>query len=651
MNTFNPLKIINNLVVKKFKSYIPVKTHFPKLRHLLSLFFCLAFASIHAQDVTVTVDATADKKAVSPYIYGRNESFDKPATFYKDAGLRFARMNAGNNATKYNWRRKITSHPDWYNNVYSYDWDTTSKKIAANNPEMQVMWAFQLLGKVAKTNSYNFNDWSYNQSQWWDGVAQNLAGGGTPNTANPKGKALVEGDTSKYLMSWPADSTVEILNHWFGANGIGLNKNNFLYWNMDNEPDIWNGTHDDVMPNLITASEFMDRFISVAKKARALFPGIKICGPVTTSEWQWYKWGSESININGKYYCWLEYFIKRLADEQKASGIRLLDVVDLHNYPYAPSDLDALQLHRMYYDKNYVYPGANGVKTINGGWDNSQTKEYIFQRINDWLTQYFGADHGITLGISEWSPASSNPNVASVVYGSHLGTFANNGVEIFSPWSWFNGMWETLHLYSRYAKNYSVSSTSSLENSVSAYSTINEAIDSMTVIIVNRDMNSAHKVIININGFSAGNGNHSTLQLSALPSTETFISHTSNALKKNTVAVNLNTFSITVPALSTTAVLLTNSTTGISELKSGASEIKIFPNPAKDIINISWRPTIAGQTEIAVFDRMGRKILKSFTNYNGSAFSVDISTLESGIYFLSVKNKQNSSIEKFSVIR
>jgi hypothetical protein len=421
---------------------------------------------------------------------------------------------------------------------------------------------------------------------------------------------------------------------------------------MDNEPDIWNGTHDDVMSTQIPASEFMDRFIAVSKKARALFPEIKICGPVTTSEWQWYKWGNEVITIGGKYYCWLEYFIKRLADEQKASGIRLLDVVDLHNYPYAPSDIDALQLHRMYYDKNYEYPGANGVKTINGGWDNSQTKEYIFQRINDWLTKYFGENHGITLGISEWGPSVSNPNVCSVVYGSALGTFANNGVELFSPWNWETGMWETLHLFSRYAKKYSVSSTSSLENTVSAYTTVNESADSMTVIIVNRDMNTPRNVTININGFLAGNGTYSTLELSALPATETFKSHTDNALKKNTITVILNSFIITVPALSITAVLLAKATTGISEFKNGNSEIKIFPNPAKDKINVSLSPEFAGQTEITVYDMTGRKVLNSFVDCNVySPLSFNISTLETGVYFFSIKNKHETFTKRFSVIR
>ena len=106
--------------------------------------------------------------------------------------------------------------------------------------------------------------------------------------------------------------------------------------------------------------------------------------------------------------------------------------------------MDAVQLHRIYYDKNYVYPGANGVKTINGGWDNSQTREYIFQRINDWLTMHFGENHGITVGLSEFGVSVSNANVRSVLYGSMIGTFANNGVEYFSPWSWDAGMWQTL---------------------------------------------------------------------------------------------------------------------------------------------------------------------------------------------------------------
>ena len=42
---------------------------------------------------------------------------------------------------------------------------------------------------------------------------------------------------------------------------------------MDNEPEIWVGTHDDVMHQQIAAEEFMQLYFKVAKAARARFPG------------------------------------------------------------------------------------------------------------------------------------------------------------------------------------------------------------------------------------------------------------------------------------------------------------------------------------------------------------------------------------------
>ena len=136
---------------------------------------------------------------------------------------------------------------------------------------------------------------------------------------------------------------------------------------MDNEPEIWNGTHDDVMPQQPDAESFMQIYFEVAKKARAYFPHIKLGGPVPANEWQWYNWKNDAISYKGKRYVWLEYFILRIAEEQAASGVRLLDVIDLHFYPGESSVSDVLNLHRVWFDEDYVYPGANGVKRIGGG--------------------------------------------------------------------------------------------------------------------------------------------------------------------------------------------------------------------------------------------------------------------------------------------
>jgi len=63
-------------------------------------------------------------------------------------------------------------------------------------------------------------------------------------------------------------------------------------------------------------------------------------------------------------------------------------------------------------------------------------------------------------------------------------------------------------------------------------------------------------------------------------------------------------------------------------------------------------PGLTGQNEITVYDMMGRKILNSIVDYNvNSSLSFDISALESGVYFFSVKTKHETFTKRFSVIR
>jgi len=525
----------------------------------------------HAQTVNITVDVTQNRKPVSPGIYGINNVLsDDPGSqypnntsitwqFLKDAGVKLFRNNHGNNATKYNWRSKLSSSPDWYNNVYPSDWDFSAKSLQTNIPGAQGMFALQLIGKAASNANHNFDDWDYNGSQWWSGVSNNWAGGGGPAPYGNGGS----GDPNLYLKDWPADSTVGILDKWFGtgAGSLNLSKTTFQYWNMDNEPEIWEGTHDDVMPHQLSAEDFMQKYFAVAKKARAKFPGIKLVGPVPCAEWFWYAWNkgdgtSGAISSGGKNYSWIEFFIKRIGEEQKATGIRLLDVVDLHTYLAASNIANLLQAHRVYYDKTYDFPGANGSVQILGA-----TKEYIFARINDWLNQYLGVGHGVTLGSTEsgWNVYSGfNQMPLALNYASTLGVFANNGIEVFTPWYWSPSYWEVVHLFSRYSKNISVQSTSSDDNNLSAYSTTNATNDSLTVVLVNR-YNATKSSQVTLSNFTIPNGTYTVLTLSNLPAddvTETFKSHTNNALKSSTVTVTGGIFTISLPAYSITSVIL-----------------------------------------------------------------------------------------------
>ena len=522
-----------------------------------------AFAAID-----VTVETQKGVKKISPYLYGRNIDKISDGTVETDsteeafisqmleAGVHFLRANNGNNATRYNWRHKMTVHPDWYNNVYSHDWANTAQKVLGKMPGIDAMYAFQLTGWAAGSTEYNFGDWNWKQEHGkYATPTLDLAGGGE---VADDGETLVKaGDYKLYNMEWPADSTVAIIPYW--RDELKFDMSRFQYWSMDNEMEIWRGTHSDLdLP--VTADFLVEHYIDVAKKARAQWKDIKLTGPVPANEWQWCSVASYNKEDRPKgpdrNYCWLEYFIMKVAEEQKKSGVRLLDVLDIHWYPSEKDYESRMNWHRVLFDTTYNYPGANGIKNVTGKWDNNNQKEYIFKRINNWLDQYFGEGHGITLGITETSLIDENdPMVTALTYASFIGTMQNNGVEIFTPWSWNDGMYEALHIFSRYSNAYRVQSTSANDSLVSAYSSITNKGDSLTVIFVNRAEKDAQQINLSVPNFAAKNGNVETLTLEGIKG-ETFVSHTNNALKKGSVEIANDKASITLPAKSITAILL-----------------------------------------------------------------------------------------------
>lgn len=632
-----------------------------QIRLTIILLLLLFGINLFAQNtVKITVNAASDKIAISPYIYGKNNNLSdwigKPISQtewqrLRNLGITMFRECGGNNSTKYNWRRKLSSHPDWYNNVYSHDWNYSATSLQQNIPEAQGMWAFQLIGKVAKTNQANFGDWNYNSSQWWSGVHQNLCGGGIINPAGGS-DALQDGNPDLYLEDWPADSTVGILDHWFKAENLGLDSTKIQYWGMDNEPEIWNGTHDDVMPEQISAEEFMQIYFDVAKKARAKFPGIKLCGPVPANEWQWYNWKNGVINYNGKNYVWLEYFIKRVAEEQNATGIRLLDVLDIHFYPGENNPEDIVQLHRVYFDKSFIYSGANGVKRINGGWDNNQKKEYILARCEDWLTKYLGTNHGVAFGVSETGINSDDPNVCANWYASTLGEFAKQKVEFFTPWSWKKGMYEVIHLFSKLGQNFFVEGISDNEEFVSAYPTINKNSDSITLFLINRNLTETKELEIDIQNFITKDEPLQMLTLSNLPGNETFVNHTNNAIKISEIDKPGFNLKVELEPLSVNAIILKAAPSKNSTLKENLFSSKFFPNPVSSQLNLVFSLSEKSWVRINLLGLNGQlisTILDREFNTGTKNISTNVSEIPSGIYFLNMSANHFSKTQKIVI--
>ncbi|MCQ2191240.1 MAG: T9SS type A sorting domain-containing protein [Paludibacteraceae bacterium] len=617
-------------------------------KHLLQFLLPALTISAGNAQVSVIVDADADNMPISPYIYGKNGAVsDKDAPTSeadmirnRESGLRFSRQNNGNNATKYNWRKKLTCHPDWYNNIYGCDWDKSAQTLQDELPNVQGMYAFQLIGKAAKTNAYNFNDWEYNHSQWGSWCSLDLCGGGS---ADADGNLIAKGDPNLYLEDWPADSTVAIYSHW--RDDLGLDMAQFKYWNMDNEFEMWPWTHSDLVEeNTDEVFEtMMQNYFATAKAIRAIDPSVKLTGPVAGSEWTWYYPASTQPTYKGKKYCWLEYFIMRCAEEEKKTGVNMLDVLDIHFYPGDKSVADVLQTHRVLWDRNFVYPLANGVKTVNGGWDESQKKEYIFGRCQDWIDKYFGPNRGITFAISEYDNTESfNPTVTALSYASFLGEGARHGMEYFTPWTWNTGMWETLHLFGRYAKNINVGAVSSNEEMLSAYTSVNANRDSMTIILINRSEKDAQKVDITLGNFDAIDGSHETYQLANLPSGETFNSHEDNALVKGKVNVSSNALTLSVPALSMTAVVVPGVGLGVDQFT--AQPVAVYPNPTTDVLYVSNDGNV---NKVEIVDVKGVTV-KTVSATTSADVVVPVADLAKALYV--VKIFKNNGVKTSTVV-
>ena len=620
-----------------------MKKHYLFLSALALSFSAQSYAGT---SVSINIDTKVDNKAISPYIYGRNgvPQNDDEYNYIKESGVKLERLNNGNNLTKYNFRKKLTCHPDWYNNVYSIDWDQIAQDVQQKLPNVQGVFGFQLLGKVPFTNAYNFNDWEYNQSQWWDGCSKKMCGGGTFNS---DGSVASLGDVNLFMVDWPADSTTEILNYW--ENDLHLDISQFQYWNMDNEMEIWGGTHSDLAPNPYTDDfyeQMMQSYFAVAKAARKKNPNIKLCGPNAASEWTMYYGCGAQPHYNGKQYNFLEYFIMRCAEEEKKSGVKMIDVFDLHFYPGETKASDILQTHRFLYDKKYIYPGANGVKTINGGWDESQKKEYIFERCQAWLDQYFGEGHGITFAIGEYNVNTNAPEmVKALSYASVIGEGAKHGMEYFCPWTWNTSMWEVVHLYSSYAKGINVSSVSANDSLLSAYTSVNEAKDSMTIVLVNRDPSTAFSPKISIANSNFKDGSYTTYTLSGLGDDQTFKSHTENALISGSVSIANNEISdFEVPAYSIMAIVLANGTTDVEDNAAENTTIALYPNPAENIITIS---ATKGIQSTEIFNAQGVALL--YNMEKGNQVSLNIESLAAGNYFAVVKTANGKETLSFIV--
>jgi len=234
-----------------------------------------------------------------------------------------------------------------------------------------------------------------------------------------------------------------------------------------------------------------------------------------------------------------------------------------------------------------------------------------------------------------------------------MGEFMKNGVEIFTPWNWDIGMWETLHLFSRYNQENYVQAASQNESLISAYPTINAASDSMTVVLVNRSLTEKQTVDLNLSGCQINPGACPMYSISNLGSTETFFSHPNNALKKSVVQATANHISVELAPLSVNTITLNSLVTGSApKLQKNSFKATVYPNPASEQTTLNFSLPEKSRMSIAIFNSNGqllKTIINSVFEAGNNQINLDTNRYSDGIYWIRFKSETN--VETIKLIK
>jgi hypothetical protein len=477
--------------------------------------------------VQLTVDVLTNRHPISPYIYGG--SYPKDAATITDSGLTVVRWG-GNGASTYNWQTQTyNADNDYYfedfGNKEIGDSDSAQfikdVKTAGSNPLMTMV----MLPWVAKTAENNNGHWSFSVAKYG---AQCKVDPFNSDAGNG-----VKSDCTTNLTADPNDAYFPLLDHPGTADPTGsVYRNQWTaalatafgtaphFYNMDNEIDIWGGTHRDIHPNPATYNELRDTYLAESRALKGWDPLAIRLGPVSCC-WYFY-WRSATGNGETSSHGgvdFLPWWLNEAAWSDAANGSRSLDIFDIHAYPDGPDTTNftlaqkqalAVRIYRDWWDPTY---SSEASYIVNGGFsiEPQDSKPFRIPRMRALVNEIYP---GTQFGITEWSAEFAGAADFSTTLGDAdaYGILGRERVYLASRWTApdpANPNYQALKLFTNYDGAHhgfgttSVSATHNADpNLFSSYAALDATGKTLTLMVINKDPANSAQVQFALNGFS-----------------------------------------------------------------------------------------------------------------------------------------------------
>jgi hypothetical protein len=450
----------------------------------------------------LAVDATAGRHAISPYIYGMNFADANLA-----AELRLpVRRWGGNSTSRYNWQNNtLNTGSDWYfeNIVQSASGSADAFVTQDRGTGTKSLLTVPLIGWVAKdspaTHPYycGFSIKKYGAQTGadtsWDPDCGNgvQSPSGNPVTGNDPHDTSIP-TTPSFVSGW--------VSHLISETGTAAS-GGVQFYDLDNEPGIWNSTHRDVHPQPATYAEMISSTYAYAAAIKAIDPTALTLGPVEDGWCRYFFSAADQCSSSGPDYSahgpYIDYYLRQMQAYQSQHGVRILDYLDLHEYPQGngifsdslgDANTQALRLRstRQLWDPTYV--DESWIKQMN--WDGGIVQ--LIPRMHAWVDNNYP---GTKIAISEYSWGALGYLNGALAEADVLGIFGREGLDLATLWGPPTSTQPGAYAFRMY-RNYdgqghgfgdvSVSATSADQGQLAVYAARRSGDGALTLMIINK---------------------------------------------------------------------------------------------------------------------------------------------------------------------